>query len=138
VELHPGALNVIPGRAEVGLDVRDVKESRVDEILDGIVAFARGRAEERGQQITYREHLRTAPVGMSREVVAALEDACGRTGVSCRKMVSGAGHDAMMVARRVPAGMLFVPSREGISHSPEEFTEPLYLARAVTVLLEAV
>jgi allantoate deiminase len=138
VELHPGALNVIPGRAEVGLDVRDVKESRVDEILDGIVAFARGRAEERGQQITYREHLRTAPVGMSREVVAALEDACGRTGVSCRKMVSGAGHDAMMVARRVPAGMLFVPSREGISHSLEEFTEPLHLARAVTVLLEAV
>jgi allantoate deiminase len=128
VELHPGALNVIPGRAEVGLD----------EILDGIVAFARGRAEERGQQITYREHLRTAPVGMSREVVAALEDACGRTGVSCRKMVSGAGHDAMMVARRVPAGMLFVPSREGISHSLEEFTEPLHLARAVTVLLEAV
>jgi allantoate deiminase len=138
VELHPGALNVIPGRAEVGLDVRDVDESRVDEILDGIVAFARGRAEERGQRITYREHLRTTPVGMAREVVAALEDACGRTGVSCRKMVSGAGHDAMMVARRVPAGMLFVPSREGISHSPEEFTEPLYLARAVTVLLEAV
>ena len=138
VELHPGALNVIPGRAEVGLDVRDVEESRVEEILDGIVAFARGRAEERGQRITYREHLRTAPVGMAREVVAALEDACGRTGVSYRKMVSGAGHDAMMVARRVPAGMLFVPSREGISHSPEEFTEPQYLAQAVTVLLEAV
>jgi allantoate deiminase len=138
VELHPGALNVIPGRAEVGLDVRDVEESRVEEILDGIVDFARGRAEERGQRITYREHLRTAPVGMAREVVSALEDACGRTGVSYRKMVSGAGHDAMMVARRVPAGMLFVPSREGISHSPEEFTEPLYLARAVTVLLEAV
>lgn len=138
VELHPGALNVIPGRAEVGLDVRDVEESRVEEILDGIVYFARGRAEERGQRITYREHLRTAPVGMAREVVSALENACGRTGVSYRKMVSGAGHDAMMVARRVPAGMLFVPSREGISHSPEEFTEPLYLARAVTVLLEAV
>jgi allantoate deiminase len=138
VELHPGALNVIPGRAEVELDVRDVEESRVEEILDGIVDFARGRAEERGQRITYREHLRTAPVGMAREVVSALEDACGRTGVSYRKMVSGAGHDAMMVARRVPAGMLFVPSREGISYSPEEFTEPLYLARAVTVLLEAV
>lgn len=138
VELHPGALNVIPGRAEVGLDVRDVEESRVEEILDGIVDFARGRAEERGQRITYREHLRTAPVGMAREVVSALENACGRTGVSYRKMVSGAGHDAMMVARLVPAGMLFVPSREGISHSPEEFTEPLYLARAVTVLLEAV
>jgi acetylornithine deacetylase/succinyl-diaminopimelate desuccinylase-like protein len=53
-------------------------------------------------------------------------------------MVSGAGHDAMMIARRVPAGMLFVPSRGGISHSPEEFTEPWHLAQAVAVLLGAV
>ena len=127
-----------PEQAEVGLDVRDVKESRVDEILDGIVAFARGRAEERGQQITYREHLRTAPVDMAREVVADLEDYCELVGISCRRMVSGAGHDAMMIARRVPAGMLFVPSRGGISHSPEEFTEPRHLAQAVAVLLGAV
>jgi allantoate deiminase len=111
VELHPGALNVIPGRAVVGLDVRDVEEERVDEILNGIIAFARGRAEGRGQRITYREHLRTAPMRMAREVVADLEDACIRAGVSCRKMVSGAGHDAMMVARLAPAGMLLVPSQ---------------------------
>lgn len=137
VELHPGALNVIPGQAVVGLDLRDVEEARVDEILERIVAFARGRAEERRQRITYREHLRTAPVRMAREVVVDLEEACRRAGVSWRKMVSGAGHDAMMVAGLVPAGMLFVPSLEGISHSPEEFTEPQYLARAVAVLLEA-
>jgi acetylornithine deacetylase/succinyl-diaminopimelate desuccinylase-like protein len=82
--------------------------------------------------------LRTVPVHMDREVVADLEDACGRAGVSCRRMVSGAGHDAMMVASKVPAGMLFVPSRGGTSHSPEEFTESLHLAGAVAVLLEAI
>jgi acetylornithine deacetylase/succinyl-diaminopimelate desuccinylase-like protein len=74
---------------------------------------------------------------MALEVVSDLEDACRRAGVSCRKMVSGASHDAMMVARLAPAGMLFVPSQGGISHSPEELTEPLYLARAVAVLLAA-
>jgi allantoate deiminase len=138
VELQPGALNVIPGKATVGLDVRDVDGARVDEILDGIVAFARNRAERREQRVIYQESLRTVPVHMDREVVADLEDACGRAGVSCRRMVSGAGHDAMMVASKVPAGMLFVPSRGGTSHSPEEFTESLHLAGAVAVLLEAI
>jgi hydantoinase/carbamoylase family amidase len=138
VELDPGALNVIPGRALVGLDVRDIDEARVDEILDGIVTFARRRARQRGQRITYREHLRTAPVDMARRVVADLEDSCEQAGVSCRRMVSGAGHDAMMIARRAPVGMLFVPSRGGISHSPEEFTQPRHLAQAVAVLLGAV
>jgi allantoate deiminase len=138
VELDPGALNVIPGRALVGLDVRDIDEARVDEILDGIVTFARRRAGQRGQRITYRERLRTAPVDMARGVVADLKDSCERVGVSCRRMVSGAGHDAMMIAGRVPTGMLFVPSRGGISHSPEESTEPRHLAQAVAVLLGAV
>jgi acetylornithine deacetylase/succinyl-diaminopimelate desuccinylase-like protein len=111
VELQPGALNVIPGKSIVGLDVRDVDEERVDEILDGIVAFARKRAQGRGQRVVYQENLRIVPVQMDKEVVADLEKACGRAGVSCRRMVSGAGYDAMMVASNTPAGMLFVPSR---------------------------
>ena len=136
VELDPGALNVIPGHALVGLDVRDIDEARVDEILDSIVAFARQKAGQRGQRITYREHLRTAPVDMSREVVADLEVSCERVGISCRRMVSGAGHDAMMIAQRVPTAMLFVPSQNGLSHAPDEYTDPRHLAGAVAVLLE--
>ena len=136
VELDPGALNVIPGHALVGLDVRDIDEARVDEILDSIVAFARQKAGQRGQRITYREHLRTAPVDMAREVVTDLEDSCERVGVSCRRMVSGAGHDAMMIAQRVPTAMLFVPSQNGLSHAPDEYTDPRHLAGAVAVLLE--
>jgi allantoate deiminase len=136
VVLDPGALNVIPGHALVGLDVRDIDEARVDEILDGIIAFARQRAGQRGQRITYRERLRTAPMDMAREVVTDLEDSCERVGVSCRRMVSGAGHDAMMIAQRVPTAMLFVPSQNGLSHAPEEYTDPRHLAGAVAVLLE--
>lgn len=136
VDFYPGALNVIPGGAAVGLDVRDVDEERRDGILSRVRAFARRRAEGRGQRVGYGEHLRTPPVRMDVGVVAGLETACERAGVRWRKMISGAGHDAMMVAGKVPAGMLFVPSRDGISHSPDEYTDPRHLAQAVAVLLE--
>ena len=137
VELYPGALNVIPGRTLVGLDIRDVDAERSGRVLERVLAFARERTERRGQRVSYREHLDTAPVRLNPDVTAALQKAAERVGVSNRRMVSGAGHDAMMIAQQIPAGMLFVPSRGGISHSPEEFTEPRHLAQAVAVLIEA-
>lgn len=138
VDMYPGALNVVPGRARVGVDVRDVDEDRRERVVQRVVAFAKERAGLRGQRVLYRERLRSAPTPMNEGVVAGLLEAAERTGVEPRKMVSGAGHDAMMVAQRVPAGMLFVPSRDGISHAPEEFTETRYLAQAVAVMLQAV
>ncbi|QIN80099.1 hydantoinase/carbamoylase family amidase [Rubrobacter marinus] len=138
VEMFPGALNVVPGRARVGVDVRDVSEERREGVVGRIVAFARQRAGARGQKVLYKERLRSAPTPMDEDVVAGLLEAAEGTGVVPRKMVSGAGHDAMMVAHRVPTGMIFVPSRDGISHAPEEFTETRYLARAVAVMVGAV
>lgn len=138
VEMYPGALNVVPGRARVGVDVRDVDDERRERVVERIVAFARERAGLRGQKVRYRERLRSAPTLMDEDVVAGLLEAAEKAGVAPREMVSGAGHDAMLVAQLVPVGMLFVPSRDGISHAPEEFTEPRYLARAVAVVLEAV
>lgn len=139
VDMFPGALNVVPGRARVGVDVRDVDEERREGVVERIVAFARERAGSRGQKVTYKEHLRSAPTPMDETAVADLLEAAQRAGAEePRRMASGAGHDAMMLARRVPAGMLFVPSRAGISHSPEEFTESGHLARAVAAVIEAV
>jgi allantoate deiminase len=136
IELYPGALNVIPGRAFVGLDVRDVDTERRDQVLRGVVAFARERAKTRGQQVTYQEHLNTDPVTLDPRVVATLQRATEKVGIPSRRMVSGAGHDAMMIAQRVPTAMLFVPSQNGVSHAPEEYTDPRHLAGAVAVLLE--
>lgn len=135
IGFHPGAINVIPGRAEVSLDVRDSDEEKRDAVVERVRAFARERAETRGQSVSYREHLRSAPTPMDEGVVAGLAEACGRVGASFRSMASGAGHDAMMVAKSTPTGMLFVPSRDGVSHAPEEFTEYRHLATAVAVLL---
>jgi acetylornithine deacetylase/succinyl-diaminopimelate desuccinylase-like protein len=138
IVFRPGAINVIPGRAEVSLDVRDSDEEKRDAVLERVLAFVRERAETRGQSVQYRERLRSAPTPMDGGVVAGLISACEKVGVSYRSMTSGAGHDAMMVARRVPTGMLFVPSRDGVSHSPEEFTEYRHLATAVAVLLREI
>jgi allantoate deiminase len=100
------------------------------------VAFARERAKTRGQQVTYQEHLNTDPVTLDPRVVATLQRATEKVGIPSRRMVSGAGHDAMMIAQRVPTAMLFVPSQNGVSHAPEEYTDPRHLAGAVAVLLE--
>lgn len=136
LEVHPGALNIIPGRAEVGLDIRDIDEARRDRVAQRVMEFARERGEERGQSITYSEHLCSSPTPMEPMIVAALQSASRRVGISARTMASGAGHDAMMLAGRVPTGMIFVPSRDGISHSPEEFTQTRHLADAVNALLQ--
>jgi len=75
---------------------------------------------------------------MDARVVAVLETVCERSGRPWKKMTSGAGHDAGAMASRVPAGMLFVPSRGGISHSPREHTDDELLVGGCRALLEAV
>lgn len=136
VEFHPGALNIIPGRAEVGLDIRDIDNERRDRVARRVMEFARERGEDREQRVTYREHLRSSSTPMDPGVVGGLKNACQSVGITSRVMVSGAGHDAMMMAGRVPSGMFFVPSRDGISHSPKEFTQTRHLTGAVNALLE--
>ena len=133
ISLVPGARNIIPGLARVGLDVRDRDLAVIDQILEHIRTFAQQRAATRGQQVSYREDLRNGPVAMNPAVVAGLEEAVRQLGLPYRRMVSGGGHDAMIVAPELPTGMLFVPCRGGISHSPAEYAEPRHLAQAVQV-----
>lgn len=133
ISLVPGARNIIPGLARVGLDVRDRDLAVIDQILEHIRRFAQLRGATRGQQVNYREDLRNGPVAMNPAVVTGLEESLRQSGFPYRRMVSGGGHDAMIVAPQVPAGMLFVPCREGISHSPNEHAEPRHLAQAVQV-----
>lgn len=135
IVLHPGARNVIPGQAVIGLDIRSPDHRQIDEILKTTVDFAEAQAQQRGQTVAYHEDLRSLPVAMSPHIVDGLEQAAARLHITARRMVSGAGHDAMLVAPQVPAAMLFVPCRDGISHSPDEFAEPGHLAQAVAVLV---
>ena len=134
LEFAPGAANVIPGRARLTLDLRDPEEWRLRSLADRVRSHAQALAARRGQQLTYQEEMYTAPVPLDQAVVEGLEEAARQQGIQTRLMVSGAGHDAMMMASVVPTGMLFVPCLNGVSHSPEEWADVRDLVLAVDVV----
>ncbi len=138
IELVPNLVNVVPARALVTIDLRHteeaalaVAEGRVAEVCDRI-----GAAE--GLTISRRPLARFAPVAFEPTMVGLVEEVAGRLGYSCMRLASGAGHDAQMLARVCPAGMVFVPSRGGISHNPAEDTDDADLEAGANVLLHAV
>lgn len=135
IEAFPGAPNVIPGRVVVSLEIRDLAMGRIDALFDRIAERASAIGHETGTSFALDQFYesRAAPTDerLRRQIVQAAED----LGLSWRSMPSGAGHDAQSVARFAPIGMIFVPSVEGISHSPREFTRPEDVERGANVLL---
>src|SRR5262249_27564495 len=134
----PGALNVVPGEARLGVELRAASP----DTLDRAVAALRRRLDRIAAEGGCAAELdgRGTHPGARRDpgVVAALEQVCERQGRPWRRMVSGAGHDAGVMAARVPAGMLFVPSAGGVSHSPLEHTGDALLVQGAQALLDGV
>jgi allantoate deiminase len=134
VSVEPGGSNVVPGAAEFSIDVRSATPEGYAS-LEPLVRDTLGRiASEQGLELELREVYRLEPLPLAAELVDALEQAAANEGATHRRLPSGAGHDAMEVGRHVPSGMLFVPSRKGISHNPDEFTEPEHCELGARVL----
>jgi len=136
--LDPGAINIIPGRARLSLDVRAPNDTKISSIVQKAITAADEFAMSRGLQVTYRERQRMASAVLEPGVIAALERSVQATGAPWRRMISGAAHDTMCIASHVPSAMLFVPCRHGISHSPSEYASSANAALGVEVLLNAV
>jgi hydantoinase/carbamoylase family amidase len=134
VRARPGAINVVPGVVELDVDVRDSDAGAREEVVAQIASAARDIAAARGLEVAVQEIVIDAPVLCDPAVVAATGAACAELGIAPRRMISGAYHDAMIMGRRVPVGMIFVPSRGGVSHHPDEYTAPEDLDRGVAVL----
>ena len=134
VRARPGAINVVPGEVELDVDVRDSDRGARDTVVAGIVAAAREIAGRRGLEVDLTPIVEDVPVACDPRVVDAAAAAAEALGLPYRRMTSGAYHDAMIMGARVPIGMIFVPSRGGVSHHPDEFTAPDELARGVQVL----
>lgn len=134
--LSPSLVNVVAERALLTVDLRNPDEAglrRAEALLaEGAAAIA---AEER-VGIATRSLARFAPVPFDPALVARVEETVSKLGLSSRRMFSGAGHDAQMIARIAPAAMIFVPSEKGISHNIREHTAPGDLANGVRVLFE--
>ncbi|ONG51778.1 Zn-dependent hydrolase [Pseudoroseomonas deserti] len=135
--LDPGAINVIPGMVRFTLDLRDPDEARLAEAERGFAAELQRLSEAEGVSVESTRLARFEPVIFDAGIVAQVEAAAARRSLSCRRITSGAGHDAQMMARICPAAMIFVPSRGGISHNPREFTEFRQLADGAAVLLDS-
>jgi allantoate deiminase len=138
LEVQPGGFNVIPGVAEFTVDVR-AGEADAYERVERFAreTFERVASEEQLELDVAVTH-RKAPVPLDPELQELLETVAAEEGATVRRMPSGAGHDAMILGKHVPAAMLFVPSRAGISHSPDEFTPPEQCELGARVLARAV
>jgi N-carbamoyl-L-amino-acid hydrolase len=135
IDLYPNLINVIAARAKVTVDLRNTD----DEILLAAEArlsdFLTRLAAREGVKIESQRLARFAPVLFDHGVVRMVESVAGELGYSHRRMTSGAGHDAQMLARICPSGMIFVPSVKGVSHNPAERTAPADIAAGANVLL---
>jgi len=138
IQVVPGSSNVIPGICELTIDLRAPSAAGLRELDDGCLAALRAIAGEEGLVLELAETYRVPPAPMSGELVELIEGAAAIEGASAARMPSGAGHDAMVLAAHVPAGMLLVPSRDGVSHSPDEYTSPSQCELGARVLARAV
>ncbi len=137
VQLLPGAPNVVPGEARLIVELRALKPASLARAAQLVKMEVAAAAAEAGCQARLSRRSRIAPRPMHPAAIAAVEAACQASGGGWRRLVSGAGHDAQEMGRRVPAAMLFVPSRGGVSHSPEEWTDDRHLALGAQVLLDS-
>ncbi|MNL37026.1 Allantoate amidohydrolase [compost metagenome] len=134
LEVIPGTPNVIPGEVQFTLDIRHSEAERLESFCAALAAAFGEIAARRGLALELVPTLATSPAPMNQALCGALEQICLEQGRSFRRMVSGAGHDAQLFAPKCPAAMIFVPSRAGISHSPEEYSSPEELAAGLNVL----
>ena len=118
--LWPGLTNVVPGRVEFTIDLRNPDPARLDEATERFFTGLDNAAAKEGVTVARRELAQFGPAVFDERVISLVEAVAGHLGRSCRRMPSGAGHDAQMFSRVCPTGMIFIPSVGGVSHSPRE------------------
>jgi allantoate deiminase len=118
--VKPGAANVVPGTAVCSLDVRHANDAVRTDAVEAMMKEAREIAAERGLEIETNQYHAQPAVHFDSEIISLAEKAVRETGLTYIRMTSGAGHDAMVVASRLPTGMIFLRSPGGISHHPDE------------------
>ena len=138
LHLDPGLINVVPRKAVLSLDLRNPIEAQLQEAETQLSDFLSALSLKESTLIETKRLARFPPVIFDAEIVRTIETSAQMLGKPIRRMTSGAGHDAQMMARICPAAMIFVPSVGGISHNPAEHTEPEHLTLGANLLLRTV
>ncbi len=139
VKAIPGAPNVVPGRVDMPIELRDLDQAVIDDMRERIGRRSEAIAKEGNVSVNIQDTWTEAPVPTDTTVRDVIAKAAGSSGFSTVRMPSGAGHDAQLLARfGIPSGMIFVPSKDGVSHSPREWTDWEDCARGVETLYQAI
>jgi len=139
IRAEPGAPNVIPGEVVLSLEIRDLDAWKMQQVFERIQAEAKQIADARFTPIRFSEiDVASPPAPTDQQMRRIISAAADGLGMSFRLMPSGAGHDAQDMTHITPTGMIFVPSVNGVSHSPKEFTSPQDMANGASVLLKTV
>ena len=136
--VHPNIVNAIPGRVTLSIDMRDPRDETLAVARRRLDALVKAACEREGVRGELDHYWRVPYTPFAPDVVAAVERAAKAAGARFRHILSGAGHDAQYMAAIGPAGMIFVPSRDGRSHCEEEFTPMDDIERGATTLFLAV
>ena len=137
VQVHPNSRNVIPGQVKFSVDLRNSTDALVDQMAAEVQAYAAALASKTGLSIQF-ELVSSYPAQVfHKECVDAVAKAAQALGYSNMPAVSGAGHDAVYMARLAPTGMIFIPCKDGISHNEIEDAQPEHITAGCNVLLHA-
>ena len=137
VQVHPNSRNVIPGRVKFSMDVRNATDALVDQQVAEIKSLAARISHETGMAISIELVSSYTAIGFHDECIDAVARASQKLGYSNMPVVSGAGHDAIYMARLAPSGMIFIPCKDGISHNEVEDALPEHITAGCNVLLHA-
>jgi N-carbamoyl-L-amino-acid hydrolase len=138
IVFKPGAANVVPSESEMTLEVRDTDVAVLDRLEEAVSNWVDAASKTGSVRVAVEPTTRILPTMMSRNIADAISAAAAETGTASMMLPSGAGHDAMVLGRVIPAAMLFVPSIDGRSHDVTENTADVDIVTGCRVLAGAV
>ena len=134
IKTVPGGMNIVAEKVEFTVDIRSINNDYINDITAKIRAALDYETEKMGGSYEMDNKLTITPVMLSEEMLQIMEDDCKEKGISCLRLPSGAGHDALEIGQVIPTVMLFVPSKDGRSHCPVEHTEYSEFAKASVIM----
>jgi len=137
IQAFPGANNVVPGKVVTSLELRDLEAAKVQMLFEKVQSEVRQIEVATGTKFAFRELISSTPAPTDQRLRNKIDEAAKELKLTTKLMPSGAGHDAQEIAVLCPVGMIFIPSRDGISHSPREFSKAEDITNGANVLLQS-
>jgi N-carbamoyl-L-amino-acid hydrolase len=138
MKIEPGVINAVPGRAELSIDIRSITSGAKSRVARMVKRNARVIGRKRAIGVEILPIREEDPVPLDRRLLRVTRQICDEKRIVYEIMPSGAGHDAMQMAKITPAAMIFVPSKKGISHNPLEWTDPEDIGLGSQLLMETI